>query len=209
MTIKNSANHSFSTWKILFLSIGFLGICLFTVFTGVEKTFAAADVSPHVAASQQVELGHVQKLILPDALALPVVQQPEGDASFVSGQDGQLTEFGLASQYGNVGLLAHNHLAGRSFPQIAFGQEIQVMYTDGHIETFIVTEILQYQALEPDSPWSSFRSLSDNSVMSASQMFRRVYTGDHHVTLQTCIDAEGDASWGRLFILAVPKTTES
>jgi hypothetical protein len=37
-------------------------------------------------------------------------------------------------------------------------------------------------------------------------MFDRAYLGDHHLTLQTCIAAEGISSWGRLFIIAVPKT---
>jgi len=37
-------------------------------------------------------------------------------------------------------------------------------------------------------------------------MFKRVYTGDRHVTFQTCIYAEGTSSWGRLFVVAVPKT---
>ena len=37
-------------------------------------------------------------------------------------------------------------------------------------------------------------------------MFKRVYAGDRHVTFQTCIQEEGISSWGRLFVVAVPKT---
>jgi hypothetical protein len=37
-------------------------------------------------------------------------------------------------------------------------------------------------------------------------MFKRVYFGDRHVTFQTCIEKDGALSWGRLFIIAVPKT---
>ena len=42
--------------------------------------------------------------------------------------------------------------------------------------------------------------------LTADQMFKRVYTGDRHITFQTCIFAEGISSWGRLFVVAVPKT---
>jgi len=37
-------------------------------------------------------------------------------------------------------------------------------------------------------------------------MFQRVYLGDRHMTFQTCISAYGNSSWGRLFIIAVPKS---
>jgi len=36
-------------------------------------------------------------------------------------------------------------------------------------------------------------------------MFDRAYEGGRHVTFQTCIAAEGNSSWGRLFIIAAPK----
>jgi hypothetical protein len=35
-------------------------------------------------------------------------------------------------------------------------------------------------------------------------MFKRVYFSNRHVTFQTCIEAEGNLSWGRLFVIAVP-----
>jgi hypothetical protein len=37
-------------------------------------------------------------------------------------------------------------------------------------------------------------------------MFKRVYLGDRHVTFQTCIKAYGNQSWGRMFVIAVPKS---
>jgi len=40
--------------------------------------------------------------------------------------------------------------------------------------------------------------------LTAEQLFNRVYRGDRHVTFQTCIDANGDISWGRLFVIAIP-----
>jgi hypothetical protein len=156
-------------------------------------------------AVQNGKADNLRGVYVANVLALPVVQQPAGNAGYVSNSDGQVTQFALASQYENIGLLAHNHLSGRFFSQLAVGQEVRLVYGDGKVETFIVTEVLQYQALQPNSPWSSFRSLADDTTLSAGQMFKRVYAGDHHVTFQTCIYADGNASWGRLFIIATPK----
>jgi hypothetical protein len=140
-----------------------------------------------------------------NVLALPVVQQPTGNAGYVSNTDGEATQFRMASQFGNIGLLAHNHLSGKFFSGLAVGQEIRLVYGDGHIEYFVVTEVLKYQALQPNSPYSSFKNLAKDETLTAEQMFKRVYVGDQHVTFQTCINAEGNLSWGRLFVIAVPK----
>ena len=143
---------------------------------------------------------------VPNVLALPVVQQPAGNSGYVSNNDGQVTQFDMASRYGNIGLLAHNYLSGKEFSKLAIGQEVRLVYGDGKVEYFVVKEILKYQALQPNSPWSSFRDLKDDTVLTAEQMFNRVYAGERHVTFQTCIYAEGISSWGRLFVVAVPKT---
>jgi len=140
-----------------------------------------------------------------DVLALPVVQQPVSNAAFVSSNENEITQFGMASQYGNVGLLAHNTLSGKSFSQITIGQEIRLVYGDGKVEYFIVTEVLRYQATQPTSPYSSFRNVDKDEILTAEQMFKRVYLGDRHVTFQTCINANGSSSWGRLFVIAMPK----
>jgi len=141
-----------------------------------------------------------------NALALPVVQQPEGNATYVSTRNGEITQFSTVSQYGNIGLLAHNYLSGKSFLQLTVGQEVRLVFDDGQTEYFVVAEILRYQALEPKSPYSSFKNLDNkNEVLSAGEMFNRVYQGEHHITFQTCIHANGNSSWGRLFIVAMPK----
>jgi len=36
-------------------------------------------------------------------------------------------------------------------------------------------------------------------------LFRLVYRGERHITFQTCIEAYGNGSWGRLFVIAKPK----
>jgi hypothetical protein len=136
----------------------------------------------------------------------PVVQQPPGDTNFVSKNEGEVTQFASASRYGNIGLLAHNYLSGKSFSQLHIGEEIELVYSDGQVETFIVKEILRYKALDPKSPYSSFQNLDNEAeVLTVGQMFDRAYEGGRHVTFQTCIAAEGNSSWGRLFIIAAPK----
>jgi hypothetical protein len=158
--------------------------------------------------AQPVENGDVNTLsgvYVPNVLALPVIQQPSGNAGYVSSKDDQATQFAMASQFGSVGLLAHNYLSGRFFSELVVGQEVRLVYGNGKIEYFVITEILRYQALEPNSQLSSFRNLDHSEVLSAEQMFKRVYAGERHVTFQTCIEANGTVSWGRLFVVAKPK----
>ena len=158
--------------------------------------------------AQPVENGDVNILsgvYVPDVLALPVVQQPSGNAGYVSNKDGQATQFVMASQFGSVGLLAHNYLSGRFFSELTVGQEVRLVYGGGKVEYLVVAEILRYQALEPNSQLSSFRNLDQSEVLSAEQMFKRVYAGERHVTFQTCIAANGTLNWGRLFVVAKPK----
>lgn len=145
-----------------------------------------------------------------DSFIFPVVQQPDGKPNFVSKNAGELTQFSSASDYGNIGLLAHNYLSGKSFFRLAVGEEIHIVYDDGRTETFVVSGILKYEALDSKSPFSSFLNLSNrNEVLSAQQMFERAYGGERHITFQTCIAKDGDASWGRLFVIAVPKVQTS
>jgi hypothetical protein len=140
-----------------------------------------------------------------NVLALTIVQQPTGDDTYVSDDNNRATQFAMASQYGNIGLLAHNYLSGKSFSQLTIGEEVRLVYGDGKVENFIVTEVLHYQALQPGSLLSSFRNLDNNEILSAGQMFARVYAGNYHVTFQTCTAKNGNSSWGRLFVIAVPK----
>ena len=184
----------------------------FTVLSSPIKTQALGNVVslPTFADfSKSVQNGDAKTLrgvYVTDVLALPIVQQPADNAGYVSTTDGVITQFGMASKYGNVGLLAHNHLSGKLFSQLTAGQEVRIVYGDGRTETFVITEALHFQALQPTSPYSSFRNVDQNETLSAEQMFKRVYFGDRHVTFQTCINANGIPSWGRLFVIAIPKT---
>ncbi len=78
---------------------------------------------------------------------------------YVSTVDNTLTQFGEASQFGNVGLLAHNYLSGNFFFQLTTGMVIQLVYGDGRIETYQVTHIYRYRATSPNSVSSDFVDL--------------------------------------------------
>jgi hypothetical protein len=164
------------------------------------------DFSEFLKTVQNNQANILRGVYVPDVLAFPVVQQPAGNPGYVSFHDGEITQFGMASQFGNIGLLAHNDLSGRFFSQLALGQEVRLVYGNGKVEYFEITQVFQFQALQPNSPYSSFRDLSTTEVLTVDQMFSKVYLGDRHVTFQTCIAGPGSSSWGRLFVIATPKT---
>jgi hypothetical protein len=163
---------------------------------------------PSAKINETKETSVARSVAVDNRLSFPIVQQPQGQPNYVSTSNGELTLFSSASRYGNIGLLAHNYLSGKSFSHLSVGQEIRLVYDDGGTEYFVVSEILQYQALEPENPFSSFQNMNNqNEVLTAQQMFERVYEGNRHITFQTCIAKYGEASWGRLFVVAVPEPT--
>jgi hypothetical protein len=193
------------------LNLALLVFVLTALFFNPDSTTAMGNADSalpnfpdFVKQVQNGEANVLRGVYVSDVLALPVTQQPASNPNFVSNKDGEATEFATAAQYQNVGLLAHNNLSGRSFLQLAVGQEVRLIFGNGRVEYFVITEILQFQALEPKSALSTFRSMTGSDILSARQMFNRVYSGARHVTFQTCIKANGNRNWGRLFIMAMP-----
>ena len=190
------------------LSIGtFLAILVSFFFNPTSASAIAGSNISFSEFSRSVQNGQANVLTgvyVSNMMALPVVQQPYGNTGYVSNNDGEITQFRMASQFGNTGLLAHNYLSGKSFTELAIGQEVRLVYGDGRVEYFVITEVLRFQALQPNSPYSSFRNLDKDETLSVEEMFKRVYFGDHHVTFQTCIEKDGELSWGRLFVIAIP-----
>lgn len=137
-------------------------------------------------------------------IAFQITQQPLGNPAFVSNENDLVTQFSIASEVGNIGLLAHNYLAGASFSQLEKGDVITLIYGDGRTQSFLVAETLQYRATDPLSPYSYFENLNSEEFLSSEQLFNKVYRGEFHLTLQTCIEKDGNLSWGRLFIIAKP-----
>jgi hypothetical protein len=141
---------------------------------------------------------------VPTVMAYSVTQQPTGYPGFVSTIASTTTQFSMASEVGNIGLLAHNYLAGSSFSKIIQGNQIILIYGNGRTEVFLVESVLSFQALDPLDPYSLFKDLETQHTITAEELFNTVYRGEYHVTLQTCLENEGKLSWGRMFIIAKP-----
>jgi hypothetical protein len=156
-------------------------------------------------AVQNGDANVLRGVYVPEVLALPVVQQPVDRPYYVSSHNGEATQFAMVSQYGNIGLLAHNTLSGKLFPRLSIGLQVRLVYGDGRVEEFVVASVLRFSASEPESVSSSFHNLDRNETLSAGEMFSRAYVGERHLVFQTCIAANGNVSWGRLFIVALPK----
>lgn len=148
--------------------------------------------------------GEVKGIFVQYEFAFPVVQQPVGQYAFVASDDDVVTNFALPQRYGVTGLMAHNYLAGRYFFFLSKGDLIQIIYGDGTILQYEVTDILEYQALQPDSPNSQFVDIKTSQEFSSAELFKKVYMGSHHLTLQTCIQIGTEDSWGRRFVIADP-----
>jgi len=146
----------------------------------------------------------VRSVYLEGIRYLRIEDQPSGRAGFVSPRENVLTSFQLASRYGNVGLIAHNYLAGKHFFDLKLGDKVHLMDGTGIAHAYQVVRIRRFRALTPRSSRSRLQDLEDDQLYSVNEVFKQIYMGSHHLVLQTCI-AEGDVrEWGRLFIIAEP-----
>ncbi len=137
-------------------------------------------------------------------LALRVVQQPADDPGYISSEDGTATEFQKADLCDAVGLLAHNTLAGRDFFKITEGQELILIYGDGRLKYFHVSEIADYQRLTLADLRSDFLALDSSRKQTADQVFAKFYQQANRLTLQTCLRRGDIADWGVRFVVADP-----
>ena len=132
----------------------------------------------------------------------PVVEQPGNNPGYVSNLPATLTHFQLAQQYGTIGFLAHNTLAGAKFSRLQIGGQIKLVYDHQSPHSYWVTEVRKFQALSPLSPYSEFIDLDDGSRFTASGLFLEIYGSGSDLVFQTCLEKNGNPSWGRLFVVA-------
>lgn len=207
MTLNNA--HYKMTRTVLKFNLVLLALAAF--FVNPRPTHAFGNLTsalPGFTGSYQpapTRTGSLLRVYIENVLDLPVVQQPLDEPYYVSDRDGEVTEFSMVEKYGSIGLLAHNTLSGKYFSQIAVGQEIYLIYENGSVDDFVVTEVLHFQAMEPQSISSSFRNMHKNETLTAGEMFDRAYVGGDRLVFQTCIEAQENVSWGRLFVIAMPK----
>jgi hypothetical protein len=187
-----------------------VAIVLFMVvfYLSAAPTHVEADKAPDTFPNLNTFIKTVQNgnalalrgVYIEGVMAYRIVQQPQNNSRFISTQPAVVTEFSMAARAGNIGLLAHNTLAGKAFQNIGEGDRIIVIYGNGHTETFAVKAIHQYQALSR----GMYKDLETRSKLDTGELFDIAYGGKYHLTLQTCIENKGDANWGRLFIIAEP-----
>jgi hypothetical protein len=156
-----------------------------------------------IFASKQAATG-INAIFLGDDHILHVIEQPVGRPEYISTVTGTVTNFQLAAQYGNIGLIAHNNLGGRYFNDLRIGDRVYTMNGYQGSQAYEVSEILHFRAINPKRSNTDFIDLDSNEHYSANDVFQRVYTGSHHLVLQTCIERNADTNWGRLFVLAEP-----
>lgn len=214
---KSLHNNYWLKKLILILNIIFIGGQLFPNNSGLipisgqglpafQSEAVSLDIPPFWNFVESVVDGDLKLkgLYIPSVLALKVVQQPNSQPSFVSSDPGKATQFGLASTYGTIGLLAHNFAGGADFDEVVVGENIDLVYGDGRIQQYRVSSILRFQAIDPVSTKTSFLDLATQLKETAEDLFLKVYSGKPHLTLQTCISNGSISSWGRLFIIAEP-----
>jgi len=166
------------------------------------STTHPAKLDAFVRQVSNGQAGIVTGLYVDGVVALRVVQQPQGNPAFISTEDQTATQFQSAAPFNVVGLLAHNFLAGRDFFSLNVGQDLILVYGDGSLQHYRVSEIGDYQRLTLSDLRSDFLELSDNQKLTTDQVFAKYYQQPNRLTLQTCIEHDGVWDWGVRFITA-------
>jgi len=188
--------------------------------TGVTGTYQATIEQGFEAAEELLSLDNfihevangnknqVVGIYVPEKFAQAVEAQPASNPAFVSQKPEVLTQFSTATKYGSLGFIAHNYLAGNDFFDLANGDIVIVIYGDGQVQNYRIYDIRHFQALSPNSPYSKFKEFDadQGNVLTAEQLFYGTYGIKNHLVFQTCIEENGESSWGRLFVLAFPMT---
>jgi hypothetical protein len=103
--------------------------------TGEVSAYELTEFAPPASAP---DADQIVGVYVPAVFSLPVIQQPEEEPWFVSSAPQTITQFNLAGEYGSLGFLAHNTLAGSEFYKLEIGQEFIVVYGDGELARFKV-----------------------------------------------------------------------
>jgi len=150
----------------------------------------------------------VRGVFVEGLMALPVVQQPTDDVAYVAAQMDIVTQFQSAADHNVIGLLAHNYLSGNLFYQLTNGAEVRIVFGDGSYQRYQVSGSYGFQKLEPHSLQSDLVDMRTETVLTTNKVFNRFYSGEHHITFQTCLEEEGLSNWGLTFVVAEPLNSE-
>jgi len=199
-----------NTWKVKLLSVFVALVFVFGIMpiapvqaANIVESDKIPSLTEFISTIKKSDSYTLTGVYVNNILALRVVQQYSTYS--VSSEIGTATRFGMASEYGSIGLLAHNYLSGGSFSKLSIGSEIILVYGDGKTTKYQVTAIRKYQALSPTNVYSRFINLDKpNVTFSSDEVINENYGSRGKLILQTCISNDGNLAWGRLFIIASP-----
>lgn len=208
------SNKFFKWFGVLFITAALIssfqpvGAPAMVPVTGTDNvspsTAAKPALSDFVATVENGSPSQITGVYVPQILALPVKQQPAGQPGYVPNEENVVAQFSMAAQYNTDAFIAHNHLAGALFSDLKVLQPVTLVFGDGSTRQYIISAIHAYQALSPNSPYSSFVDLNTNATLTVTDLFKEIYTISGRVIFQTCILKDGEPSWGRLFVIAEP-----
>jgi hypothetical protein len=158
-----------------------------------------------VSSVRSSDSGKIVGVYVPGLFGMPVTTQPDNDDNFISTDDNVLTQYARPARFGVIAMLAHNYLnSGRSLLKLRPSQGILIVYGDGKIVRYKITSVQYFEALDPHDVRSEFRDLNGpgGAIIGYDQLFEKIYTQSDHLVFQTCLEANGELSWGRVFISA-------
>lgn len=189
-------------YRIITFFVALIIIFGFLPASPVQAAASSASLDTFTASLKKSDASQLVGVFVQNVMAVRVVQQSSDN--YVSTSSGTVTQFGLASQFGSIGLLAHNYLSGSNFSKLGSGTEIVLVFGDGSTKRYQVSAVKKYQALSPTDPYSDFINVDNpDSTLTSSEVFNETY-GAGGLVLQTCISKNGNSSWGRLFVIASP-----
>ena len=151
------------------------------------------------------------EIIFPNSIPIRITQQPDGNYAWVSNDEYTMTEFqSPKNMFDTTALLAHNHGAGKYLFDLKIGDKINYAtkmgdgksLSDLSISPLTVKEIHRYQALKPRSITSDFVDVETGEKHTADGLFKLMYNNKGKTVFQTCIEKDGNMSWGRMFVVA-------
>lgn len=162
------------------------------------------DISELINNDRFIEnSGETNRIIINNQLSFLLQEQPKNQNGFVSSDPTSLTRFSMPERFGAYGILAHNYLAGNHFFELELDDEILILQ-DGSRKAFRISQKHEFQALNPHSIHSDFLDLETGEKLNVNQLFLKMYGEEGYLTLQTCIEKDGNYEWGRLFLIAEP-----
>lgn len=141
-----------------------------------------------------------------DNFEFPTEVQPTGNPLFVTRDPEEVSIFQrpIDSETQVIGLLAHNTLAGKDFKNIKIGETVYVIRGDGMVAEYTITKIKTYQKLK-----EGLVDLASGNKLTQQEVYDRMYGGEHHIVLQTCLTRGGNTSWGLVFYSGQLKNEET